>query len=57
MASKRKRAIRKGHTSFFGFDFWNFNLVPIDLVFNSASNILTHFYQKCGCGCEKSSQN
>ena len=55
MVSKRKRAIRKGHTSC--FDFWNFNLVPIDLVFNSASNSLTHFYQKCGCGCEKSSQN
>ena len=38
-----KIKIKKGHTSFLLFYFWDFNLVPID----SASGNLTQCFQKC----------
>ena len=45
LVSKWKRAIRKGHTNFFLFHFWDLILVPIDTALNSASDNLTHFFQ------------
>ena len=43
-------AIRKGHTSFFGLDFLDFKVVPIDSALNSASDYITYFYETCGRG-------
>ena len=37
LASKLKRAIRKEHTSFLVFHFWDLKLVLIDSPLNSAS--------------------
>ena len=34
LVSKSKRAIRKGHTSFLVFHFWDLKLVPIDSALN-----------------------
>ena len=55
-APKWKRATRKGQTSFFVFDFWNFKLVPIDSELNSALKNQTYFYKIFGPGTGKSSQ-
>ena len=44
LVSKWKRAIRKGHTSFLIFHFWDLKLMQIDLALNSASGIF--FYRK-----------
>ena len=51
-----KRAIRNGHTSFFGLGFSDFKLVPVNLALNSASKCQTYFYHKCGHGTDKTSQ-
>ena len=52
----KNAAIRKGHTSFLFFHFWDLKLVPIDSALNSASGNLSHFFQKCKRGTKKSSQ-
>ena len=41
MVLQRKTSIRKGQMSFFGFRFWNFELVPINSALNSALGSLT----------------
>ena len=46
LVSQLKRAIRKGHTSFLLFHFWDFKLVPIDSALNSSLGNLTHFFSK-----------
>ena len=56
LVSKWKRSFRKGHASIFGFDCWEFKLVPVDSTLNFASENLTHLYHKSGHGTEKSSQ-
>ena len=48
--------IRKGHTSFFVFEFSNFKLVPINSELNSAMKNQTYFYKKFARGTGKSSQ-
>ena len=46
LVSQLKRAIRKSHTSFLLFHFWDFKLVPIDSALNSSLGNLTHFFSK-----------
>ena len=41
LVSKCKRAIRKGHTSFLVFHFWDLKLMPTDSALNSASSNLS----------------
>ena len=54
-------AIRKGHTSFFLFHFWDLKLVQIDSALNSASGNYLIFFknvnvlQRKGVKFEKSS--
>ena len=48
---KQKKTNGKGHTSFFGFGFWDFKLVSIDAKLNSALDSGTYFFfKKCGRG-------
>ena len=54
--TSRKRAIRKGYTIFSVFNFWDWKLVPINSVSNSASKNLTYFFQKSTHGTKKSIQ-
>ena len=56
LVSKYKWAIRKEHTSFFLFYFWDLKLVPIDSALNFVSQNVTHSFQKCKRGTKKSSQ-
>ena len=56
LVSKWKRTIRKGHTSFLAFYFWDLKLVSIVSALNSTSAIATHFFQKYGRGITKCSQ-
>ena len=37
---KRKRTIRKRHTSFLVYHFWDLNLVPIDSALNSTPSTI-----------------
>ena len=53
---KQKRANRKWHTSFFGFDFLNFKLVLINAQLDFSFENQTYCYQKIGQGTLKSSQ-
>ena len=56
LVSKWKRAIRKRHTNFLLFYFYDLKLVSIDSALNSASVKLTHSFQKCRRGTKKSNQ-
>ena len=56
LVSKWKREIKKGHTSFLFFHFWDLKLVPIDSALNSASGNLTWDFKKCRNGTRKTSQ-
>ena len=48
LVTKWKRAIRKGHTSFLVFHFWDLELVPIHSALNSASTKKTTIWDKMG---------
>ena len=56
LVPKQKRANRKWHTSFFGFDFLNFKLVSINAQLDFSFENQTYCYQKIGQGTLKSSQ-
>ena len=56
LVSKYKWAIRKEHTSFFLFYFWDLKLVPSDSALNFVSRNVTRSFQKCKCDTKKSSQ-
>ena len=56
LVSKWKRAIKKEHTSFLLFHFLGLKLVPINSAINSASDNLTHFFQKRRRCTKKSNQ-
>ena len=46
LVTNRKRAIRKGHANFFGFNFWNFKLLSLKLLQNLKVLETMFFYWK-----------
>ena len=58
MYTKTKHGNWKGQASFFGFNFWDFKLVPMNmnLELKFALQNQNYSYWKCGYGTEKSSQ-
>ena len=48
LVSKWKRTIRKGHTTFLIFHFWDLKLVPIVPALNSVSGNLVIFFKNVG---------
>ena len=52
-SQNEKSTFKKVHTSFFGFNFWYFELMLIDAVLNSASRNSIDLFQKCGYSAKK----
>ena len=51
-----KIAIRKGHTSFLVFKFWDLKLLRTASTLYTVSGNPTYFFQKCRRGIKKSSR-